>query len=106
MASIERRDPEIDFTHLSQAELGRMQVAADDMIAVLEQAAAEGRHILIDILNSVVCRVDSAGFADISAASLVLVAPARGCLSWGKPQEDNALHSGPIGLRPKEGDQP
>lgn len=52
MASVERRDPEIDFASLSEAELGRMQAAADEMIAVLEQAAAEGKHILIDILNA------------------------------------------------------
>ena len=38
-------------------------------------------------------RVDSGIRADISAASLVLVAPARGFLSWGKPQEDNALYT-------------
>lgn len=52
MPSVERRDPEIDFSSLSNAELQSMQSASDDMIAVLEEAAGEGKHILIDILNA------------------------------------------------------
>ena len=47
-----RDNPEIDFKSLPRADLLAMQKAADDMIAVLEQAAAEQKHILIDVLNS------------------------------------------------------
>lgn len=52
MPSVERRDPIVDFTNLSSAELQSMQAASDDMIAVLEEAATQGKHILIDILNA------------------------------------------------------
>lgn len=52
MPSGEHRDPEIDFSILTDAELQRLQAAADEMIGVLEEAAAEGKHILIDILNA------------------------------------------------------
>lgn len=47
-----RDNPQIDFKKLPRADLLAMQGAADDMIAVLEQAAAEQKHILIDVLNS------------------------------------------------------
>ncbi len=53
MSPESRRDPKIDFSKLSGDALGAMQAAADDMIAVLEEAAAAEKHILIDILNSV-----------------------------------------------------
>lgn len=52
MTFVERRDPKIDFSSLSETELSSMQAAADDMISVLEEAAEKGKHILIDILNA------------------------------------------------------
>ena len=52
MTSVERRDPTINFAALPKEQLYSMQSAADEMIGVLEEAAAEGRHILIDILNA------------------------------------------------------
>jgi len=47
-----RDNPTIDFSKLPKEKLLSMQAAADEMIAVLEEAAEQGRHILIDILNS------------------------------------------------------
>ena len=47
-----RDNPTIDFSKLPREKLLSMQAAADEMIAVLEEAAEQGRHILIDILNS------------------------------------------------------
>ena len=52
MNLIERRDPTIDFSSLSKAEIAAMQAAADEMIGVLEEAAEQEKHILIDILNA------------------------------------------------------
>ncbi|MDA4846528.1 DUF6969 family protein [Hoeflea poritis] len=47
-----RDDPQIDFKSLPREDLLAMQKAADEMIAVLEQAATEQKHILIDVLSS------------------------------------------------------
>ncbi len=41
-----------DFTGLSDSRLQAMQGAADEMIEVLQQAASEGKHILLDVLAS------------------------------------------------------
>ncbi|MEX3010133.1 hypothetical protein [Hoeflea sp. TYP-13] len=47
-----RDDPKIDFKALPREDLLSMQRAADDMIGVLEEAAAQQKHVLIDVLNS------------------------------------------------------
>ncbi|MCP4315982.1 MAG: hypothetical protein GY789_08190 [Hyphomicrobiales bacterium] len=47
-----RENPTIDFKALSRERLLAMQSAADDMIAVLEEAAEQQKHILIDVLNA------------------------------------------------------
>ncbi|MEM6461886.1 MAG: hypothetical protein AAF724_08225 [Pseudomonadota bacterium] len=47
-----RNNPTIDFKALPREQLEAMQDAADDMIGVLEEAAAQEKHILIDVLNS------------------------------------------------------
>ncbi|MCY6379877.1 DUF6969 family protein [Hoeflea prorocentri] len=52
MNSPVRDDPKIDFKSLPRSDLEAMQKAADDMIGVLEQAAQEEKHILIDVLSS------------------------------------------------------
>lgn len=47
-----RDNPEIDFSAIPRDRLLAMQAAADQMIAVLEEAAEEQKHILIDVLNA------------------------------------------------------
>jgi hypothetical protein len=47
-----RENPTIDFKALPRKDLLAMQRAADDMIAVLESAAEQEKHVLIDVLNS------------------------------------------------------
>lgn len=52
MSHSKRNDPAIDFSALADDELRAMQVAADEMIGVLEEAAGAGNHILIDVLGA------------------------------------------------------
>jgi len=47
-----RDNPEIDFSALPRERLLAMQAGADEMIAVLEHAAAQQKHVLIDVLNA------------------------------------------------------
>ena len=47
-----RDNASIDFASLPRDQLLSMQAGADAMIAVLEEAAAEQKHILIDLLNA------------------------------------------------------
>lgn len=47
-----RENTTIDFKALPRENLLAMQNAADDMIAVLEKAAEQEKHILIDVLNA------------------------------------------------------
>lgn len=47
-----RENTTIDFKTLPREDLLAMQSAADDMIAVLEKAAEQEKHVLIDVLNA------------------------------------------------------
>lgn len=47
-----RDNPEIDFSAISHDRLLAMQAAADQMITVLEEAAEQQKHILIDVVNT------------------------------------------------------
>ena len=47
-----RDTPDIDFSDQPKERLLAMQAAADEMIAVLEDAAEQQKHILIDVLNA------------------------------------------------------
>lgn len=45
-------NPSTDFRNMPVQMLAAMQSAGDDMIAVLEEAADNGRHVLLDILKA------------------------------------------------------
>lgn len=47
-----QENPTIDFKALPREQLLFMQKGADEMIAVLESAAEQEKHILIDVLNA------------------------------------------------------
>ena len=47
-----RDTPVIDFAALPKSRLKAMQAAADDMISVLQDAAEQQKHVLIDVLNA------------------------------------------------------
>lgn len=42
----------VDLSSLDERQLSAMRTAADEMIAVLEESAAQGKHILLDVLAS------------------------------------------------------
>ena len=47
-----RDNPQIDFSSLPREKLLMMQSGGDEMIGVLEEAAEQEKHILIDVLNA------------------------------------------------------
>lgn len=51
-ADTQYASPDISLASLPRTRLEDMRAGADAMIEVLEQAAEEGRHILVDVLNT------------------------------------------------------